>query len=102
MKKKRLKMNKNNSTTFNGSDTTGVTYSIPYKNQLINDPIVYCPFCGKHLPTSTDEIKYCSFCGKEIPRTYTSTNAPYIIHWNFSDGTASWPRDGIINPIVIC
>ncbi len=104
-------MNKN-SNTFNGAhttDNTSGTITYPFENKYINDPITYCPFCGKHLIMDTDEIKYCPFCGKAIPRTYTGGS--YIIHWNYPDGTPSYPLgsihddygcDGIIKPITIC
>ena len=82
-------MQKNNSQTFNGS----------YNANQMNDPIEYCPFCGKKIDVD-DETKYCKFCGKAIPRTYTGGS--YIIHWNLPDGTSAYPRDGIINPQFIC
>ncbi len=91
-----------NTETFNGNNTsgtstTGYVYTSP---NVIYDRIEYCPYCGKKLPTTTDEIHYCPFCGKAIPRTYT--NGPYVIHWNNPDGTVTWPRDGIVQPNVIC
>lgn len=76
-----MKVNEN--TTFNGA------YIGTNTTQIINDPIEYCPFCGKKLPEETD-IKYCPFCGKAIPRTYTSDS--YIIHWNLPNGTVTYPQ----------
>lgn len=78
---------------FNGN-TTGTTTHIQ------NDRIEYCPFCGKKLIMYKEEIKYCPYCGKEIPKTYTC--GMVVVHWNYEDGTPSYPRDGIINPIFIC
>ena len=71
--------------TFNGAytDTTTGTYTNPDALRYpgyINDPIEYCPYCGKKLPTPTNDIHYCPFCGKEIPRTYTGNI--YQIHWH--------------------
>jgi len=64
--------------TFNGSHATmsNPTY----------DPINYCPHCGGKVQ---DDFKYCPKCSKEIPRTHTGSN--YIIHWNLSDNTSTYP-----------
>lgn len=91
----------NNKETFNGNDTSGnyITTTNWYPS-IINDPITYCPYCGKKLPEPTNDIHYCPYCGKTIPRT---TTTPMIIyHWNAPNGTVTYPRDGIINPQVIC
>lgn len=91
-------MNTFNGATTGSSDTT-ITY--PYRNTYINDPITYCPFCGKHLTMDTDEIKYCPYCGKAIPRTHTGGS--YIIHWNYPDGTPTYPlRDELLHPQITC
>jgi len=83
---------KSNSTTFNGShitdDTTG-TVTYPFTGHVY-DTINYCPYCGSKVQ---NDFKFCPQCSKEIPRTYTGSN--YIIHWNYGDGTPSYPDDRI-------
>jgi ribosomal protein L24E len=88
----------NETKTFNGNyiGTAPATYATP----VVNDVIEYCCFCGQKLPISTTPILYCPYCGKELPRTYTGSM--YVIHWNYGDGTSSYPRDGIIEPNIIC
>jgi len=89
MEKEKNKMKKNDSTTFNGS----------YNVNQMNDPIEYCPFCGKKIDVD-DETKYCKFCGRAIPRTYTGSS--YIIHWNLPNGTITYPKDYGNNYEVTC
>jgi len=86
---------KNNTNTFNGATT--VTY--PHNPQMIPDTINFCPYCGKQINLE-ENAHYCKFCGKEIPRT--TTNGIFIYHWNYTDGTPSYPRDGIIKPNITC
>jgi predicted amidophosphoribosyltransferase len=89
-----------NRESFNGNNsasyTTG-TVTYPYRIDVKYDEINYCPFCGAKLGTN---YKYCSQCGKEIPRTTTTDFV--VLHWNNSEGTATYPRDQIINPNITC
>ncbi len=64
--------------TFNGS----------YNADYTNDPIHYCPYCGKKIDLESD-AHYCKFCGKAIPRTYTGSM--YTIHWNLPTGEPTYP-----------
>ena len=98
---------KNTTTAFNGQDLTGSTtttsgtVTYPYYPQTIQyDKIEYCPFCGKKLPTTTEIMSYCPYCGKQLP--HTTTQGVFIYHWNYPDGTPSWPRDGQLYPIITC
>jgi len=83
---------------FNGNytvpTTTGTTTT--FGNFPIYDLVNFCPYCGTKV---LNDFKFCPACGKEIPRTYTGST--YVIHWNRSDGTSTYPLDGIIKPNII-
>jgi len=86
--------------TFTGQDTGSYTTGTTYVPNVVYDKIEFCPFCGKKLPNTNNTIIYCPYCGKLIP--HTTTQGMIIYHWNYPDGTPSWPRDGTVYPYITC
>ena len=94
-----MNFNGHNTPTYTNDSTITYPDSQRYPG-YIYDEVKYCPFCGKKLPESNQMISFCPYCGHEIPRT--TTNGMFVFHWNYGDGTASWPNGGIINPTITC
>ena len=87
---------KPNSTTVTTSTDTSGTITYPYVPYVEYDKIEFCPFCGKKLNDTTSQFTFCPYCGKQLP--HTTTRGMFIYHWNFPDGTPTWPT----YPIVTC
>jgi len=84
----------NEKNTFNGSNTHPTT---TFEQPKIYDEINFCPFCAAKVQ---NDFKFCPKCGKLLPRTYTGHS--YVIHWNTSTGTVTYPLDGIVHPYTMC
>ncbi len=80
LKKKRLKMNRNNSTTFDGQTTGTITYP-NINHEVYNEPCHVCHGCG-HV--------HCLECKKESPCPHCNGSGKehvyegnvYKIWWN--------------------